>query len=68
MAHTPIDELESVPSFTEQLRRESAPACDSCGRPLDREVDGLRFRHAGCPAPALSDAAIAVLNRVRGPL
>lgn len=38
--------------------------CDSCGRALDPVVDANRFRHAGCPVPALPEAALMVFDKV----
>lgn len=71
MAWTPREELDRVPSFTEQERRRreasstapdpSAPprVCDSCGQRVD---DPLRWRHAECPPPPLPDAARRVFE------
>lgn len=70
---TPRDELERVRTFDRQLaeahdeQRNAAAAirCDSCGDVVDQDSEPGRYRHAGCPTPALPPAALAVLKRLR---
>lgn len=75
MAHTPRDELDRVPSFDEQQRRQGprpqdlrippgrATRCDACGAELDPA--SLRFRCKTCPPPALPTVATEILARLR---
>lgn len=77
MVFTPRDELERVPSFTEQLRSERGPlpgapdtsesvrVCDSCGEPLDPVEDLHRTRHRDCPPPPIPSIAREALERLR---
>jgi protein-arginine kinase activator protein McsA len=69
--HTPRDELERVPSFEQQQRRDMAArradvvVCDSCGLTIDQEIEPGRWRHAACPAPELPSIAQQIIDRVR---
>ena len=77
MVFTPRDELERVPSFTEQERHhqeaiahrvaEATPErlCDSCRERLDPVDDLHRTRHRGCTPPPIPPAAREALERLR---
>lgn len=55
------------PASANMGRTETLPGglvCDACGRPVDVDVEGLRFRHQDCPPPPRPPAAEAVFAKV----